>query len=1565
MKTRRNFIIVFCVSLLLAVVVGPATSHTQEARLGPPSNIVAWHSGKYIQINWDADPSAALGYNVYRSVGSTEEWEKLTESPFRLTTFVDYAPPASETVYYKVTAVSKEGVEGQDSYALPVETLPPPEKPSAGAQMLAQAYSKDNIITDQQLTDSGAMSLSQIQSFLSSQGSVLANYSTAGKTAAQHIYDACQTHGINPQVVLVTLQKEKGLIKSSTANPENLAMGWNTGDASTSNFADQVYWGTRQFKLYYNNLGGYRDRLGNPWAVGQPREVSDGTVTGANIATPGLYIYTPWIGQGGGGRTGIGGNYLFWDLWANTFGFGSEVGSVVAQPDFKLPLPAGKDWLLSVETGKPTSQCSSGIGGRFYGGGFDCFHTGTSKYSLDFIDNNRQDGELTGRADVDILAAAAGTVSNVITSTTGFGNHVIINHGSGYTTIYGHLKSNSFTVSQGQAVTAGTKIGVMGTTGNSTGIHIHFEVRFNGQGSAESPTLDQVVLDGRRMIDYLVGTTSSPTYYRSNNVSCGNGSSTSFRVNGGPPVHPNGSLVKVSSNNTVYLIWNGQKRGITSESLLQNLYNQENDNFSSSVITVAADELSRYPEGEVISSRLTSNGRGQPDGRLIRQTGGGEISVVTNNGRRRPFASESAFLGLGYLYCNVVDVSDYNSYPADAIADGTSPLPTITSGPTFNTTTPSVGQTLNGSFLITNRGNASITFSALTIGGRLNDSLIRDFPLQTNITLSPDQSWTYEGSLNLSEAGTYKFFPAYRTPDGIWKIGLSNEIGTSTGGSATVTMNVTQACPSVNQTTQPGSGAVGSSVVISGSNLNGVTGVRFSGDVAAGFTVNSDSQITATVPSGAATGPITVSKSGCSDAQTGTFTVTPVQPPPPSPNQPTNVTSSSATLSWSGVNDATQYRVQVSTSSTFNTSPDGRDCFNCLPNGNQVIDAPTTSYNLTGLSAGTTYFWRVRAGRFVTGSEWTTEWSTVGSFPTTQGTIPVTVGTNPSGRSFTVDGTLYTSTQSFDWSPGSSHTISTTSPQDGAPGTRYVWSGWSDGQAMSHTVSPIVATNYTANFTTQHFLTMNAGTGGTVSPASGWRESGEVVAISAQPNGGFVFGGWSGTGTGSYTGPNNPSSVTMSGPVSENASFTSQPLNDFSISASPSSRTVSPGNSTTFTVNTTTTSGNPQSVALSASGLPSGASAAFNPASVMSGASSTLTVTTSAATPPGNHSITVTGTGSSTRHATVTLNVTGGPRNVALASNGATATATSELDAGRAANAVINGDRRGLHWGSDPSTGSGWHDATANAYPDRVQVNFSGSKTINEINVFTIQDNFTSPVEPTETMAFSLYGVTAFDVQYWNGASWVTVPGGSVTGNNKVWRKFTFSPITTSMIRVSVNNALAGHSRIVEVEAYESAVPPPGVNVALAANGGVASASSTLDSGRAASGAINGDRKGLNWGSGGGWHDATGNAFPDWLQVNFSGTKTISEVRVFTIQDNFGNPAEPTDTTAFTLYGVTAFSVEYLDGSTWVPVPGASVSGSSRVKRTFTFQPLTTDRVRVVVNNGLAGYSRLTEVEVY
>src|SRR6185436_20021241 len=343
--------------------------------------------------------------------------------------------------------------------------------------------------------------------------------------------------------------------------------------------------------------------------------------------------------------------------------------------------------------------------------------------------------------------------------------------------------------------------------------------------------------------------------------------------------------------------------------------------------------------------------------------------------------------------------------------------------------------------------------------------------------------------------------------------------------------------------------------------------------------------------------------------------------------------------------------------------------------------------------------------------------------------------------------------------------------------------------------------------------------------------------------------------------------------------------------------------------------------------------------------------------------------GATATSAPVTVSVLAIPNrfNMALASNGGVATASSILNNNYPASGAINGDRKGLNWGA----GGGWNDGTPNAGPDWIEVAFNGPKTIDEVDVVSMQDNYTTPVEPTPTMTFTLWGLRAFDVQYWTGTGWQAIPTAAVTNNNLVWRQLVFAPITTTRIRLNVTAALNGYARVIELEAWGIAapvVPPPNtpptvsitapaagtsftepasisiaataadtdgsvasvaflangaqigsstaspftftwtgvvagtysltavatdnlglsttsaavsvvvtaptprINVALAANGAVATASSQLNANYPPSGAINGDRRGVGWGAGGGWNDGTVNTTPDWIEVAFNGS---------------------------------------------------------------------------------------------
>ena len=93
-------------------------------------------------------------------------------------------------------------------------------------------------------------------------------------------------------------------------------------------------------------------------------------------------------------------------------------------------------------------------------GGYAHFHTG-----IDYA----------AAAGTPVVAAGDGVVIQVGAGNSGYGNYVVIAHGGGINTLYGHLQQAA--VATGQAVTRGRVIGLEGSTGNSTGPHLHFEMR--------------------------------------------------------------------------------------------------------------------------------------------------------------------------------------------------------------------------------------------------------------------------------------------------------------------------------------------------------------------------------------------------------------------------------------------------------------------------------------------------------------------------------------------------------------------------------------------------------------------------------------------------------------------------------------------------------------------------------------------------------------------------------------------------------------------------------------------------------------------------------------------------------------------------------------------------------------------------------------------------------------------------------------------------------------------------------------------------------------------------------
>ena len=130
----------------------------------------------------------------------------------------------------------------------------------------------------------------------------------------------------------------------------------------------------------------------------------------------------------------------------------SQISGVVSESGFQWPLPASWNTLSSL-FGTRTDPFTGRAGN----------HTGI---------------DIPASRNTEIYAAKSGVVITSTYNSGGYGNYVVVSHSDGTSTLYAHMNSRNATV--GQVVNQGDVIGYVGTTGRSTGNHLHFEVRING-----------------------------------------------------------------------------------------------------------------------------------------------------------------------------------------------------------------------------------------------------------------------------------------------------------------------------------------------------------------------------------------------------------------------------------------------------------------------------------------------------------------------------------------------------------------------------------------------------------------------------------------------------------------------------------------------------------------------------------------------------------------------------------------------------------------------------------------------------------------------------------------------------------------------------------------------------------------------------------------------------------------------------------------------------------------------------------------------------------------------------
>ncbi|GGF14116.1 carbohydrate binding domain-containing protein [Subtercola lobariae] len=264
--------------------------------------------------------------------------------------------------------------------AVGVSSAPP-------AQALSgSSFNAGNIISDSTFYDAGAISADQAQAFLNAQEPTcrasngqpcLKNFSqatpslaatrycsaysgSANESAAQLIVKVGQACNINPQVLLVMLEKEQGLVSSSspTAYMYNAALGFLCTDSAPcdpayAGFFNQIYSAARQFQIYTQNSTSWSYQPGRVNNILYNPSVSCGSapVYIQNQATANLYIYTPYQPNaaalanlyGTGDSCSAYGNRNFWVLFSTWFG--DPTGGSLLSPGFENGSSAG--WFSS------------------------------------------------------------------------------------------------------------------------------------------------------------------------------------------------------------------------------------------------------------------------------------------------------------------------------------------------------------------------------------------------------------------------------------------------------------------------------------------------------------------------------------------------------------------------------------------------------------------------------------------------------------------------------------------------------------------------------------------------------------------------------------------------------------------------------------------------------------------------------------------------------------------------------------------------------------------------------------------------------------------------------------------------------------------------------------------------------------------------------------------------------------------------------------------------------------------------------------------------------------------
>ena len=270
-------------------------------------------------------------------------------------------------------------------------TLDEPSKGTASS-VTERPFDRNAVLDDKSMRDAETLTVADVQKFLDKTPwgtrSVLAKYSEGGKSAAAIMVDAAKAHGINPLEMLVRVQMEQGLVYKTTAPASTISLAFGCGCPHSAVCNDSYRGFANQASCAAGTMRRTMDKAltasgtVSGWSRGKTKDTEDGlTIVPKNAVTAALYTYTPWVGEAGGGKKGVGGVSLHaqvWDRFAESVSYGAwatssastsesagadagAADSAVADP-VEDPAPVDPEPTPEADAGTTTPDADGGTG---------------------------------------------------------------------------------------------------------------------------------------------------------------------------------------------------------------------------------------------------------------------------------------------------------------------------------------------------------------------------------------------------------------------------------------------------------------------------------------------------------------------------------------------------------------------------------------------------------------------------------------------------------------------------------------------------------------------------------------------------------------------------------------------------------------------------------------------------------------------------------------------------------------------------------------------------------------------------------------------------------------------------------------------------------------------------------------------------------------------------------------------------------------------------------------------------------------------------------------------------